>query len=591
MPLEVTILLTIVAAALIVLAFEWVPADVVGLLVLLLLVITGLLPAADAFAGFGSETVLMILGLLILTAALTHTGVVDAFGRFILKHTGGNPLGLFIMTTAPVTFLSSLISNTAATALFLPIVMGVAARAKVDPGQLLMPVAFAAILASSVTLIGTSTNIVISGLLVRYGMPSIGMFELTAVGLPIAVTGLAYLLLLGRRLMPRRREKQDLTDRFGIRQYLSELIVKPDSPFVGKTLAEAGLQRNLDITVLQLIREDGRRIRGRSETKLAAGDLLVVEAESDDLLKIQDTAGIDIRGDVTVGETDLQNDEVRLAETIVLPGSTLVGRTLADARFPERYGLHVLAVNRRGGTLRRKMSRARLRMGDVLLVQGDAASIAALDDERAFHVFGEVASRRLNLKRAPLAVAIFVSALVVAAANLLPLSVAMLAGAALVLVTRCVTPEEAYRQIDWKLLILIGSLLAVGAAMVETGTARFLAIRLVESVGTLQPIWLLAAFFAVTVLLTQPMSNQAAAVVVLPVAVQTAVQLGWNPRTFAMMIAIAASTSFLTPLEPACLMVYGPGRYRFFDFVRVGALLTLAIGGLGILLVPRFWPL
>lgn len=591
MPIHVAILLIILLAAIIVLAFDWLPADVTGLLVMLGLIITGLLSPAAAFAGFGSETVLMILGLLIMTAALTRTGAVEAFGRFVSQRAGTNPLPLLLLMTAPVTFLSAFISNTAATALFLPIAIGVAARAKLDASLLLMPVAFAAVLASSVTLIGSSTNIVISGLLVRYGMPPISMFELTAAGLPIAVLGLAYLLLVGRRLIPRRREARDLTEQFGIRQYLAELVVKPESPLVGKTLTDAGLGKHLDISVLQIIRSDGRRIKARSDAKFEGGDTLVVEAESGDLLKVQETAGIDIKGDATVTDTDLQSDEVRLAEVIVLPGSRLVGRTVASTRFRERYGLQVLAVNRRGGAIRRNLNRVRLRMGDVLLVQGDAGNLTALDEEKTFHVLGEIEARRLNLRRAPLAAAIFAGALAIATANVLPLPVAVLAGAALVLLTRCVTPEEAYQEIDWKVLILIGSMLAVGAAMEETGTARFLATWLLEWVSAPQPVWLLTAFFAMTVLLTQPMSNQAAAVVVLPVAVATAAQLGWNPRTFAMMIAVAASTSFLTPLEPACLMVYGPGRYRFFDFTRVGALLTLAIYGLAILLVPRLWPL
>jgi di/tricarboxylate transporter len=591
MPLDIAILLSILAAVVVVLAFDWVPAEVAGLLVMLGLIITGLLSPTDAFAGFGSETVLMILGLLIMTAALTRTGAVDGFARFASAHAGTSPQRLLLMVTVPVTFLSSFISNTAATALFLPLTIGVAARAKLDASLFLMPVAFAAILASSVTLVGTSTNIVISGLLERYGMPPIGMFELTAAGLPIAVLGLAYLLLIGRRLIPRRREVRDLTEQFGIRQYLGELVVRPASPLVGKTLVDAGLGKNHDISVLQIVRSDGRRIKARSDTKWEQGDLLVVEAESDKLLKIQETAGIDIKGDVTVTDTDLQSDEVRLAEVIVLPGSRLAGRTLASARFRERHGLQVLAINRRGGTIRRTIGQVRLRMGDVLLVQGDAGSIAALDEEKAFHVLGEVEARRLNLRRAPLAAAIFAGAVAIATAKVLPLPVAVMAGAALVFLTRCVTPEEAYQEVDWKVLILIGSMLAVGTAMESTGTARFLAARLLEWVGTPQPVWLLAVFFVMTVLLTQPMSNQAAAVVVLPVAVATAAQLGWNPRPFAVMIAVAASTSFITPLEPACLMVYGPGRYRFFDFVRVGAPLTLAIFGLAIWLVPRLWPI
>ena len=233
----------------------------------------------------------------------------------------------------------------------------------------------------------------------------------------------------------------------------------------------------------------------------------------------------------------------------------------------------------------------RLNMGDVLLVQGNQKQIAALQDENAFDVLGVVESQRFNRKQAGTVTGIFAIALLLATFNLTPMPVAMLLGALLVFLTRCISPEEAYRQVEWKVLILIGCMLALGVAMQTTGTAPFLAERLVALLGHWNPLWLLAGFFILTVLLTQPMSNQAAAAVIIPVALQTAIQLDLNPRTFAMMIAVAASTSYLTPLEPACLMVYGPGRYRFIDFLKVGGLLTLVVFLLAIGLVPLFWPL
>jgi di/tricarboxylate transporter len=230
-------------------------------------------------------------------------------------------------------------------------------------------------------------------------------------------------------------------------------------------------------------------------------------------------------------------------------------------------------------------------MGDVLLVQGDQTQIAALQADSAFDVLGVVKAQLFNRRNAWTVIGIFSGAMLVGSINLVPLPVAMVMGAVLVFLTRCITPDEAYRQIEWKVLVLIGSMLALGTAMQFTGAAEFLAGRLAAMFGTWNPIWLLSGFFMLTVLLTQPMSNQAAAAVVIPVALHTAVQLGLNPRTFAMIIAIAASTSYLTPLEPACLMVYGPGRYRFMDFVKVGGLLTLGVYLLAILLAPLLWPL
>ncbi len=273
-----------------------------------------------------------------------------------------------------------------------------------------------------------------------------------------------------------------------------------------------------------------------------------------------------------------------------MPRSPIIGRTLKNYRFRERYGPQVLAINRHSETFLRKISEVRLQMGDTLLVQGLRESIAGLEGEN-IRIPGAVDDRRPNVRRAPTAVGIYAGALAIATFKLLPLPVAVLLGALAAFVTRCITPEEAYREVEWKALILIGSMLAVGAAMDDTGAARFLASALARWLGGADPIWLLSAFFGLSTLLTQPMSNQASAVVVLPVAIQTAAQLGLNPRTFAMMIAIGASCSYLTPLEPSCLMVYGPGRCRFMDFLKVGALLTLLIYVLAILLVPRVWPL
>jgi di/tricarboxylate transporter len=316
-----------------------------------------------------------------------------------------------------------------------------------------------------------------------------------------------------------------------------------------------------------------------------------VEGVRDQILKIKDTTGISIKADAKLADPDQTEETLSLVEVILLTRSPLIGRRLKGIRFRERFGLQVLAINRRGESITRKISQVPLRMGDMLLVQGHRERIRVLEEENLFHVLGAVEDNRPNVRRAPIAIAIFVGSLVAATFNLISLPVAMLLGSVLAFLTRCITPEEAYREVEWKVLILIGSMLAVGTAMESTGTAQYIATHIVSIGGAANPLWLLSAFFVLTVLLTQPMSNQAAAVVVVPIAIQTAQQLGMNPRTFTMMIAVAASCSYLTPLEPSCLMVYGPGRYRFMDFLKVGSLLTLIIFFLAILLVPMVWPL
>jgi di/tricarboxylate transporter len=454
-----------------------------------------------------------------------------------------------------------------------------------------MPLAYATILASSVTLVSSSTNVVISGLMSGYQMAPLGMFELAPVGLPVAVVGLVYMLILGPRWVPDRSGPGDEQAAFGVRLYLAEIVVLPNSGLVGKTLRESNLGRDLDLTVLRIRRQGAQYVTPQANVRLAPHDELLVRGTRDKVLRVRDTVGLAIEAEVTLSDSDLQTEESSLVEAILLPRSPMIGRTLVGLNFRQRYGLQVLGINRRGRTLEDKLSGVSFRVGDQLLIQGRRSRIAMLDQDNLFQVLGPVEQSRPNRQRAPTAVAIFVGMLLLVALRLLPLPVAVSLGVLLAFVTGSITPERAYREVPWKALIVVGSMLAIGEAIEYTGTAAFLAGQISALAGHVAPVWLLTAFFVLTLALTQPMSNQAAAVVVIPVAIQTAVQLGLNPRTFCVMIAVGASCSFITPLEPACLMVYGPGRYRFTDFIRVGAPLTLLIYGLAIALVPLFWPL
>ncbi len=590
MTLSIGVLLIILLVAIVLFSFDRIPADAVALGVLVSIVLTRLVTPKEAFSGFGSDTVMLILGLLIMTAALQRTGVIDWLGRVLVRVPGAHDARLLVTLTVAIGLLSSFMSNTAATAVFVPIVMGLALRTKVSPSKLLLPVAFASILSSSVTLISTSTNIVVTGLMQQHGMPGMGMFELTPVGVPIWIVGTAYVLTIGRRLIPARAPVPGTDSGDAVLPFLTEVVILPGSSLAGRTLADSALGRDLDITVLDVIRDKTDHIAPQADTRLRERDVLLVEGDRDEILRVKSMAGIDIKADVKLSDPEIGADELRLVEAIVLTRSPLLGRTLKDIAFRQRYGVQVLAINRHGETLRRKISQVPLRLGDVLLIQGRGHEIAALHDTGLFRVSSAVEFAPPKTGHARVAFAIFVLAIGLATFDVMPLSVSTLLGALLVFATGCITPEEAYREVDWRIVILIGSMLGLGAAMQATGAAKFLAALIVEYAGEIGPRGLLAGFFALTVLLTQPMSNQAAAVVVVPVAIQTALQTGYNPRTFVMMIAIAASCSYLTPLEPSCLMVYGPGQYRFRDFLKVGGLLTVAVALIALVMVPIVWP-
>ncbi len=588
MTLHMILLLIIIIVALVMFSIDVIPADIVALGVMLILILTGIIPSNVAFQGFGSDTAIMILGLLILTGALVRTGVIQIISRQILRRVGENKNQLYWVIMGTAALLSGFMSNTATSAFFTPMTIGLARRYKIHPSKLLMSLAFATILASSLTLIGTSTNLVVSGLMTDYGMKPLSMFELTPVGIPIVVVGLLYMFFIGQHLVPARdAEEIGLTER--ILPYCSEFEITEDSKWKGKTLSEIALGQEYDLTVLRILKEPGYHVVPRANTVLQQGDKVLVEGNRDDLVALQEEDTIEFTGEFK-DESSVPQD-LSLAEVIILPGSPLVGRTLWGLSFRQRYGLQVLGINRKGETIRHRISRTRMKVGDQLLIQGDHDTIRGLSQNNNFRVVSGKLDIVQDTRRAPLAIIIFSGVLLLVSFNLLSLPVAVMLGVLVAFLTRCISPSGAYRQVNWNVWFLIASMLALGQAMEISGLAKLIADQIVMLINATNPVWLLAAFFFLTLVLTQPMSNQAAAVLILPIALQTASQLGLNPRTFAIMIAVAASCSFITPLEPAALIVYSAGNYKFFDFIKVGSILTILIFLIAIFMVPWLWPL
>ncbi len=588
MTLSMILLIIIILAALVLFSIETLPADVIALGLMMALILTGVIPAQTAFEGFGSDTSMMILGILILTAALVRTGIVQILSRLIFQSVGNNKNQLFWIITGSAGLLSAFISNTATAAFYTPMTIGLSRRLKIDPSKMLMPMAFATILASSVTLVGTSTNVVVSGLLTQYGLPPLGMFELTAVGVPILIVGLVYMYFIGRHLIP-VRDKEVTDPQKDILSYCSEFKLTEDSPWAGKSLDEIGLSQEYDLYVLRILKETGIPVEPRANTVLEPGDRVLIEGNKTNLITLREENTIEFAGEFDPISEMAKN--LSLAEVILLPGSPLIGRTLRGVNFRDRYGLQVLGINRKGETIRRRISLTRLQVGDQLLLQGNPETIQGLGKNINFRVVTDELDVMPETRKAPLALAIFGTVILLVSINVISLPVGVMLGALVAFVTRCITPEEAYRQVNWSAWLLIACMLALGRAMEVTGLASVLADELIDLIGLSNPILLLSTFFFLSLTLTQPMSNQAAAVIITPIAMQAALQLGLNPRTFAIMIAVGASNSFITPLEPACLMVYGPGNYRFFDFVKVGSILTILIFIIAVIMVPWIWPL
>jgi di/tricarboxylate transporter len=591
-PIAITLILLLVAVVLF--ATEKIPVDVVGILLVIGLVMTNVLTVQEGLSGFGDNVIIIIGGLFVLTGGLVKTGIVDLIGRRLYRIAGNNEFLLTTLIMVVAAVCASVLKNTTTTAMFVPVVLGLATRAKISPSKLLMPLAFGAILGGSCTLIGTSTNLAVSGAIQRYGMEPYSMFELTSVGVITVAVGLIYMLFVGIRLLPNRGGEESLTEQYSMREYISEVLVLPDSSLVGKTLGEANINLELDLTVLGIIRGEQQRIAPKPTERIEDGDLLLVEGKLANILNIKAEAGLEIRADFKLNDRDLESGDVELLEVMVMRDSRLVGQTLKSANFRQNYNLTVLAINRHGENFLEKISSVRLRFGDVLLVQGNRRLVEPFVVEGEMLLLEDVSAGSMRTEKRRWAIAAFGLFLALSLSKIvtgfeIPLAIAVLLGVLLLLVTKTVRHSELYSLIDFRLLVLIACMMSFGIAMEKTGTDKYLAGLIVEYFEQYGSLAVLAGFFALTVALTQPMSNQAAALVVLPVAVKTAVALGLNPRTFAVAITYAASFSFITPLEPACVLVYTPGRYKFMDFVKVGTILTIVVFIVAIILVPIFW--
>nr|ART40521.1 L764 [uncultured bacterium] len=592
MTTQIAIVLALLFIALILFAIERIPIEIVSIVLVMAMVITKTLTVTEAFAGFGNDIVITIAGLFILTGGLAKTGVVDLVGRRLHRFAGDSEFRITALIMVAAALSAAFMKNTTTTAMFLPVVLGIAERRSISPSKLLIPLAFGAILGGTCTLIGTSTNLAVSGALPRYGMEPFSMFELTKVGVPIVGVGMLYMLLVGIRLLPRRESAPSLTEQYHVRQYMTEVIVLANSPLIGKTLAEARISDELDLTVLGILRgAEQYRIAPHPREKIKADDLLLVQGRAEDIIRVKSEAGIEIKADFTLSDALLEGADVELFEAMVPKGSDFVSRSLKRLQFRRRYQLVVLAINRHGVNLLSKLSTVKLRFGDVLLIQGNREHIENLAADDQILLLEEISERQARPAKRRWALTAFGVFLFFSVTHLVPLPVAVLLGVLILLASRSLRTSEIYEKIEWRLIILIACMISFGVAMEKTGADQFLADLIIKGTGHYGPTAVLAGFFIMTVALTQPMSNQAAALVMLPIAAKSALALGLNPRTFAVAVTYAASCSFLTPLEPACVLVYTPGRYRFFDFVRVGSILTIVVFAIVIWFVPIFWPL
>ncbi|RAU82562.1 SLC13 family permease [Pontibacter arcticus] len=585
--MEIALVLTLLAIAVVLFATEKLPIEIVTLIMLIILASVRIITPEEAFAGFSSDFIIIIAAIFILSAALEETGILD-FAVVRLARLAQHSAGLMLFIVMLVTgFVSAFMNNTTVTAMFLTPLIGLSKRISQSPSKLLMPLAYASILGGTCTLIGTSTNVAVSGYIAKAGLEPVGLFEISGIGAIIFIVGIIYMLTIGKRILP-DRDDQELTEEYKLKKYLTEIVVKEDSPLVGQLVVASDLTL-LGFRMLNIIRGKDNFLPD-FRTRILANDVLLVEGDLDNLMKVKETKGIDILADVML-EEDLQTEGIRLAEVLILRQSNLLGQTVKEANFLQRFGLVVIAISRHGETLRSKIGSIRLQLGDMLLVQGSSDRLNQLRNSNNMALLDEFEPVLFKKRKGAITLSAFILAILAGTLGILPLSIAFLLAAILTILFRCISSEKAYSAIDFRLLVLIGGMTAFGTAMENSGAADFLAGGIVDIMGGLGKMGVLAGFVLLTVILTQPMSNAAAALVIVPVALKAAVGMDADPRTFAIGIMLAASISLVTPFEPACILVYSPGKYRFWDFIKVGFPLTIILLAVLLLAIPIFWPL
>lgn len=594
---EIALVLGILLASVALFASERIRVDVVALMVLLALTLTGILTTEQALSGFASTAVVTVWAIYMISGSLTRTGIADFIGSYIGRLAGQGEMRLVLVIMVVVGVMSAFMNNIGAAAVLLPVVVGLGRKKSVPASKLLIPLAFGSLLGGVTTLIGTPPNLLASDALAEAGFEAFRLFDYAPMGVIILFSSVLYMVFVGRRLLPSYQDAthhdgHNLIDEYRLRDHLVALKVQPHSSLIGKTIVESRLGEMHDVTVVGVLRDGRLRLGILPNAHLRAGDVLYVNGNMTQIQKEQAHIGVHFSDNGHLTDASLTSEETAVTELVVSQKANFVDQTLQEIDFRGRYGLNVLAIWREESPIFGQLAEQSLHLGDTLLVHGRRERLDAVREDPAFLMLRPLPAPGPRLHKAPLNLLIFLSVITAVGLGWLHISVAVLLGAVLVVLTGCLNMDEAYAAVEWKSVFLIAGMLPMGIAMKETGTAQFLADHIIGFVGGFGPRGVMVGLFVLTTILTAFMSNAAAAVLAAPIAIQTAVSLGVDPHAFVMGIAIAASNSFVTPIgHQACILVYGPGGYRFFDYAKAGLPLTLLIWLLMVIFLPMFWPL
>ncbi len=569
--------------------------EVTALAVLSMLFLFGYLTPAEAVSGLSNPAVITIACLFILSRAIQKTGVLEYLvARIHTLASKSLSLGLSVYLLS-IAVLSAFVNNTAIVAIFMPITIRIAHRYKISPSKVLIPLSYAAIMGGTLTLVGTSTNLLVNSILTASGHEGLGMFEFTKYGSILLVTGLAYMIAVGYKILPSRTVTSSLTKSYHMGGFLTEMKIGSDSPLVGNTILSRGINRNYDVTVIDILRGGSMITVNIRNTVLFKDDILFVRGSLENFLRMKEMEKVNLLTDEKLTQSELQKENNVLVEVLLTAKSDLLGLNLLESNFRRRYGSFVLAIRREGSILREKIAKVILHAFDTLLVYGPRDKIQELADSDSFIVLEEIEATMKKSKFWWMSIITVIGVVIAAALGFAPIMIAALIGWVVLLLFRVITPNESYQSIQWNVLILIAALIPLGHVIQTSGAAEWIGNSLLDVSLSFQSEWqpyvLLSLIYLITIILTEVSSNAATAIIMSPIALAVAANFGFDPRPFIFAVCFAASASFITPIGyQTNLMVFGAGGYKYKDYLKVGLPLAIGFWIMASFLIPVFWP-
>ena len=572
--------------------FIWgkVRIDIIALCVLVALFVLDLIESEHVLYGLANQATVTIASMFIISEGLVRTGLVEWAARYLDRLAGKTELRLMLLLSLTAAILSAFIINAAIVAIFIPVAMVLARSRRIASSRVLIPLSYASQFGGVCTIVGSSTNLIVNSIVVNNGMEPFGFFEFLPLGLAMVGAGTVYLAAVGHWLLPVRKGEAEEVDKYRLVDYLAELQVTEKSPLLGQTWETSKVGDETKVELANFLR-GAKAVSRPSRTRIKIDDILLLHGNVEQIVEIESKYGLKLLKDARVKDQELSSHNMKISEVLIPPGSNLIGRTLQDTSIFRRHRLMILAIQRRGKTLRERLSDIKLAENDTVLLQGDKDDIAYIMNSPNAIVTNELTDLYLRRNRALLALAVVLAVVALTTLNVMPIMLAAILGAVAMVVTQCITIEEAYKAVDWKIIFLLAGVLPLGLALEQSGATLWLADHVLEPLAGSGPVILLAALYFITAVLTEAMSNNAAAAILAPIAFSAAATLNIDPRPLLIAITFAASTSFATPIGyKTNTMIYSPGGYRFTDFTKVGVPLNFVFWGLSVLIIPLIWP-